>query len=187
MDLEPGEETSLYRVEHSDINFSSKDGTNSDKLTNGHDHNSQTPAGKSKMASKTAKAPVRPASINLENASTLGDAARVVRSKNSGPYEITLDVLFDRREVFDIIRDSNILTDQVVANLYGVESNSVLWCGYFEQANAFKATLPRMRKGRPVASGGFMENDVHGSQHHVPLMELQLPRAVQEKRTTLVV
>ena len=119
--------------------------------------------------------------INLATASTLGDIAKVLRSKNAGPYEIALDVLFDRREIFDIVRNPNILTRETIAGLFDLHPEQVIRCGFFEQAVAFKATIPRMRKGKPTASGGFMENDVHEAQMYVPLMELELPGSVKEE------
>ena len=36
----------------------------------------------------------------------LTDAARVIRSKNSGPFELTLDILFKDRRYFDLARRS---------------------------------------------------------------------------------
>ena len=34
------------------------------------------------------------------------DIARVVRSKNSGPYELVLDIMLKNRELFDALRQS---------------------------------------------------------------------------------
>ena len=35
----------------------------------------------------------------------LGEVAGVIRSKNAGPYELTLDIIFDRTKVFETVRD----------------------------------------------------------------------------------
>ena len=35
------------------------------------------------------------------------DLAKVIRSKNSGPYEITFDIIFKDRETFDIMCKHN--------------------------------------------------------------------------------
>ena len=45
---------------------------------------------------------------------------------------------------------------------------------FCDAALAFKATFARKRNGKPAAAGGFMENDVHASQHHVPLLTMEL-------------
>ncbi|CAI7657409.1 unnamed protein product [Penicillium pancosmium] len=105
---------------------------------------------------------------------TLGEIAKVVRSKNAGPFEITLDVMFDNMAVYEKVKEAGVLTPVKIAELYDISVDSIVWCGFFDQALAFKATIPRCRNGKPNASGGFMENDVHGSQNHLPLFNLTL-------------
>lgn len=41
---------------------------------------------------------------SLFGCSTLGDVAMVIRSKNAGPFEITLDVMFDNAAVYEQIK-----------------------------------------------------------------------------------
>ncbi|KAI1472186.1 uncharacterized protein F4812DRAFT_2098 [Daldinia caldariorum] len=105
----------------------------------------------------------------------LGDLAQVIRSKNSGPYEITLDLVFASRATYLRVKDSGLLSVQTVAEAYKLPESDILWCGFFDPAQAFKATIPRIRAGRRMPGGGFMENDVHGSQQHLPLVNLKLP------------
>ena len=38
----------------------------------------------------------------------LRDIAKVVRSKNAGPFEITLDIIFKNREDFDAVKKSGV-------------------------------------------------------------------------------
>jgi hypothetical protein len=61
-----------------------------------------------------------------------------------------------------------------------------VWSGFFDQALAFKATLPRTRSGTAVCSGGYLEDDVHGSQQYIPLLELPLGAVLILKLETLV-
>lgn len=105
---------------------------------------------------------------------TLGEAAKVIRSKNAGPYEITMDIIFDNTELYKQIKNSDILQPGLIAELYGLQAEDIVYCGFFDQALAFKATIPRLRDGKPAISGGFMENDVHGSQGYMPLFNLEL-------------
>ncbi|KAI1803934.1 hypothetical protein F4811DRAFT_522259 [Daldinia bambusicola] len=105
----------------------------------------------------------------------LGDLAQVVRSKNSGPYEITFDLIFASRDTYLKVKDSGLLSVQTVAEAYKLPESDILWCGFFDPAQAFKATIPRIRAGKRMPGGGFMENDVHGSQQHLPLVNLKLP------------
>ncbi|TAQ84352.1 hypothetical protein B7494_g7319 [Chlorociboria aeruginascens] len=123
---------------------------------------------------KQIKKPSFQSVASLEPPHTLIDIAKVVRSKNAGPYEITLDVMFDDPKVYQVVKNSGLLGSDVISRLYAVAPENIIWCGFFDVAMAFKATIPRTRAGKGVCSGGFMENDVHGSQQYVPLMELEL-------------
>jgi hypothetical protein len=105
---------------------------------------------------------------------TLGAASAVVRSKNAGPYEITFDILFSSLTVYNLIKASGLLTPSVIASLYAISVEDVIYCDFFDQAMAFKATIPRMRDGKRSVSGNFGEEDVHGSQMYAPLMGLVL-------------
>lgn len=104
----------------------------------------------------------------------LGDIASVIRSKNAGPFEITLDIMFDNPGIYDRVKRSGVLTPQRIAELYGLAVEDIVWCGFFDPAFAFKATIPRRRGGNSVPSGGFLENDMHGSQNYLPLMNLEI-------------
>ena len=117
----------------------------------------------------------RPEIGNTPPPKTLGDIAKVIRSKNAGPFEVTLDVMFDDISVYQSVKKSKLLSPETIVRLYGFSSvHDLVWCGFFDQALAFKATLPRTRRGEIVCSGGYMEDDVHGSQQYMPLMDLEL-------------
>lgn len=100
----------------------------------------------------------------------LADLARVVRSKNSGPYELTFDVMFEDERTRDMVRETGILSDETIARLYGVPLDEVITCMWWDPAIAFKATIKR-----PRVCGGFGETDLHGSAQHMPLMALLVP------------
>jgi hypothetical protein len=61
-----------------------------------------------------------------------------------------------------------------MARLFNIPEDDIIWNGFFDQALAYKVTIPRLRKGKPTASGGYMENDVHASQQYIGLMNLAL-------------
>lgn len=98
---------------------------------------------------------------------TIRDEARVVRSKNSGPYELTLDVMFRDRAAYDRARAAAVFTPALVARLYGVAEADVLGVTWFEPAAAVKMTLRRR-----VASGSPGDTDIYGAQQHAPLLDL---------------
>jgi Domain of unknown function (DUF4387) len=92
-------------------------------------------------------------------------AARVIRSKNSGPYELTLDIIFKDKRYFDLFRKRDIVTRKSVAALYRRPVKDVLKLIYFEPAQALKITLRR-----PIPSGHPGETDIYGAQQHAPLL-----------------
>ena len=99
----------------------------------------------------------------------LKDIASVIRSKNSGPFELTLDVMLPDDETYRKISQAKIITPQTVAALYGISEDQVLSVVEFPTAHAIKATIVR-----PMPSGALGERDVYGAQQHVPLMELNI-------------
>ena len=115
--------------------------------------------------------------------STLGDVARV-RSKNAGPYEITFDVMFENETKYHAVKNAGLLSSVTIANTLGISEQDIIWCGFFDPALAFKATIPRVRGGKQVPAGGFMENDVHGSQQYINLMGMKLPAELIENLGT---
>jgi hypothetical protein len=112
---------------------------------------------------------------------TLGDISRLLRSKNAGPYEVTLDVMFDLEAEYQLVKASNLLNKKSMANIFGIKGSDILWSGFFDQALAYKVTIPRLRNGKSTASGGYMENDVHASQQYIGLMNLVLPGSLVEE------
>ena len=95
----------------------------------------------------------------------LRDIASVIRSKNAGPYELTLDVLLQSDEMFEKLRAANVINKASIAKLYGLPESDVLSIVYFPNARAIKATLVR-----PMPSGAMGERDVYGAQQHAPLV-----------------
>ena len=95
------------------------------------------------------------------------DVAEVIRSKNSGPYELTLDVIFRTRAEYERFRDARVFTPERIAALYRVPVSDVVGVVAFDPAKAIKATIVR-----PIPSGAIGERDVYGAQQHAPLLGL---------------
>lgn len=108
---------------------------------------------------------------------TLSDICKVLRSKNAGPFEITLDAIFVSRAAYQSVKASNLLSRESVAKALGVWEEDIVWMGFSEPALAFKVTIPRFRGGKKRSAGSFMENDVHGSQQHMGLARMKLEGA----------
>ncbi len=101
---------------------------------------------------------------------TLKDIAKVIRSKNSGPFEITFDVIFDDDDAYQRVKSSGALDQTKLERLYNLPSADVVVCMFFDPAMAFKLTVRR-----PWAQGSVGERDTFGAQQHAPLMDIVLP------------
>ena len=97
----------------------------------------------------------------------LGDIAKIVRSKNAGPYIVTFDVFFPDSVVFDRVRSAGRFTRAAVAGLFNISQDEILGFEYYAFANAVKFSLRR-----PVVSGSIGDSDVYGAQQHAPLLDL---------------
>ena len=98
----------------------------------------------------------------------LYDVANVIRSKNAGPFTLTLDLMFKDEAEFDMVLRSPQFTVDKIAALYNADPAATRLLP-FRRALAIKITLPR-----PVSSGAPGDLDVYGSQQHFPLGNLPL-------------
>ena len=82
--------------------------------------------------------------------------AVAIRSKNAGPYSVTIDVFCGSDRSYETIRD--ILSIDAVARLYRVPPDIVR---RFElpTLNVFKFSFPR-----PAVQGSFRDRDMHAAQ-----------------------
>lgn len=101
----------------------------------------------------------------------LRDIAKLIRTKNAGPFQLTIDVMFDSAEPFERVRRAGILDRSVIAKLYQLPEDRVK-VYYYTPANSVKVTIPR-----PVVSGDTGDSDVFGGQQYGPLVDLEVPEA----------
>lgn len=97
----------------------------------------------------------------------LTDVAEVIRSKNSGPYELTLDIIFKDWDMYDKVIKSKQFNEKLIASLYDIDASDVLGIVEFLPAKAIKATIKRQ-----MPSGSIGERDVYGAQQHAPLLDI---------------
>ena len=93
--------------------------------------------------------------------------AQVIRSKNAGPYELVLDILFKTKENYERVKSSGQLTPELIARLYHVEPDFIHRIVWFDPSNAVKIVMPR-----DIISGNVGDNDVYGAQQHAPLFNM---------------
>ena len=99
----------------------------------------------------------------------LKDIAKACKSKNAGPFELTLDIMFDSAETFEKVRGTGVISPQLIASLYRVPVESVVFTE-FPPAFAYKATIERR-----IPSGAVGDTDVYGAQQHAPLLDVDIP------------
>lgn len=98
----------------------------------------------------------------------LWELARLVRSKNAGPFMLTIDIVFADEETYLRVKQGGAINRALFARLYHLPVDDVLFVEH-DRAWAFKASIPR-----PVASGDPDDCDVFGGQQHGPLVDLEV-------------
>ena len=94
--------------------------------------------------------------------------ARVIRSKNAGPYCLTLDMLFADAASYQRVMESGAITAERMAALYRQPQEMVEIFNH-RAALAIKVTLVRW-----VVAGSVDDSDIYGAQHHVLLYDLEI-------------
>lgn len=105
----------------------------------------------------------------FEEALTVGGLAEHVRSKNAGPFWLTLDVFLRNERDFEFLLESGAITATAIGQLYGVDPQFVQ-IYEIPELNVVKVSFPR-----PVPAGSFFDRDQHAGQQFIPLARLPLP------------
>ena len=96
----------------------------------------------------------------------LGSLVSKVRSKNAGPFWLTIDIFCGNAETFDRVRQA--VKDDTVARLYGVD-RQLLKRFEIASLNVIKFSVPR-----PVVQGTRADRDMHGAGWACLLEELPI-------------
>lgn len=100
---------------------------------------------------------------------TLARLARLIRSKNAGPFELTFDIMFDDADSYERVKRSGAVSREVVAACYRLPADQVKFF-YCDAALAIKASIPR-----PFTQGDLRDSDGHGGQQYAPLLDIEIP------------
>jgi Domain of unknown function (DUF4387) len=98
---------------------------------------------------------------------TLGELALEVRSKNAGPFWMTLEAFMPDEEAYRIA--DALITTELISELYHVAPASVQ-IFRVPDLHVVKVSFPR-----PVVQGSLHDRDMHAGQHHVPLANMTVP------------
>jgi len=98
----------------------------------------------------------------------LSKLCRHIRSKNAGPFWVTIDLFFHGSEQFEFYRKSPPLTEEKIADIYDTEAGNVK-IFFVEDLHVVKISFPR-----PAPQGWYNERDMHGGQLFVPLLDIEV-------------
>lgn len=98
----------------------------------------------------------------------VSEICRHVRSKNAGPFWITLDLSFPNRQAFDRYANANELQAAAIGALFQVEA-SLVKRFLVPNLSVLKISYPRKRP-----QGGPHERDMHGGQQYIRLLDVEL-------------
>lgn len=98
----------------------------------------------------------------------LRDICSHVRSKNAGPYWITIDLFFPDRAALEAHADNTAIDNTAIGLLFDVDAARVKRFVVPDLA-VLKISYPRRDP-----QGGVMERDMHGGQQYVRLLDLEL-------------
>jgi hypothetical protein len=98
---------------------------------------------------------------------TLGEIAVEIRSKNAGPFWVTLEAFMPDDDTYRMAE--NLITSQAIAELYSVSTHEIQLFA-LPNLRAVKVSFPR-----PVSQGSLHDRDMHAGQQHIPLAALPLP------------
>jgi hypothetical protein len=99
----------------------------------------------------------------------LVDITDIIRSKNSGPYELTVDLMFSSFDWYKKVCSARAINQELVCKLYKIKPADIINIIQFDPAKAVKVTIKR-----PLCSGDPGETDVYGAQQHAPFLNLEL-------------
>jgi len=99
----------------------------------------------------------------------LRDMASMVRSKNAGPFELTIDIMFPDRETYEQVVASGAVTAEAIGRRYGIDPATVRIFN-FAPGDAIKVSFPR-----PEPSGDVFDTDVAGGQQYGLVVDVEVP------------
>jgi hypothetical protein len=102
----------------------------------------------------------------------LEEMAKVITSKNAGPFITTIDISFLSRELFLKAKNSGVMTIEHFAEIYGLRKEDVIGV-YFVDA-VMRAKISFL-KSDDMISGDPHCRDLFGAQQWVLLMDMEIP------------
>jgi len=102
---------------------------------------------------------------------SIQDLASVLRSKNAGPFQITIDLMFDNEAAYRRVLAAPALRAERIAALYRTPVEDIRVVP-FDRVWAIKVCMPR--RWGTNGSGSAFDRDVYGAQQHGPLAGMEV-------------
>jgi Domain of unknown function (DUF4387) len=99
---------------------------------------------------------------------TLGQAAQLIRSKNAGPFWLTIDVFLATDADYRAARHSRLTDRDYLAGIYSISPDTIE-IYTIDTLRAIKISFPR-----PVPQGSTADTDQHAGQQYIPLLDIPL-------------
>lgn len=98
----------------------------------------------------------------------LADLCRNIRSKNAGPFHVTIDLFFRDRATFDRYAGDATLGATALSGILDVPADQI-GCYPVADLAVLKISYPRR-----YPQGGVTERDLHGGQQYVRIIDLEV-------------
>ena len=96
----------------------------------------------------------------------LAEAVDKIRSKNAGPFTLTIDIFCGSQSAFARVRDG--LATEMVADAFAIEPCSINRFE-LEDLHVVKFSLPR-----PFVQGTRADRDMHGASYAILLADIEI-------------
>ncbi|TNE67930.1 MAG: DUF4387 domain-containing protein [Alphaproteobacteria bacterium] len=98
----------------------------------------------------------------------LSDATRHIRTKQAGPFWVTMDIWFKDEDSYTRYHDCPALSAETFARVYGTNADFVKRIP-MPEFNLVKISYPRA-----TPQGGMIERDMHSGQQYARLLDIEL-------------
>jgi dimeric dUTPase (all-alpha-NTP-PPase superfamily) len=97
----------------------------------------------------------------------LYEVARVIRTKNAGPFKLTIDIFLN--DVNTYMKLKSKLSKELIAKLYNIREELIEGIHFVDSVLGVKITMIK-----DIPSDDLRCSDVYGAQQHGPLINLEL-------------
>ena len=99
---------------------------------------------------------------------TVSDVAKYVRSKNAGPFWVTVDIFCESEQEYEILKNSKAISKAKFAEIYQVGKDTIKLF-FLPHIFAIKVSYPRA-----MPQGGPDEFDMHSGQQYIPVLDIEI-------------